>query len=137
MTPTSVTTTPGQPLLLRCLGDRVQVSANPDSVPAQTTVSCRPAEPSGVAPPPGPIVNDTLFQLDVEVRNGRELTSPLDLQVTYAPNAVPPDQRNTLKLGFFDGKNWAPVPEQTSDEAARRISARVSEGGIFGLYRQP
>lgn len=136
-TPTSVTTTPGQPLLLRCLGDRVQVSAAPDAVPAQTTVSCRPMDAGSIPPPPGPVIDDTLFEINVEVRNGRELSSPLDLQVVYAVNAVPPAERSTLKLGFFDGRNWSAVREQTADQAARRISGKITEGGTFGLYRQP
>ena len=87
--------------------------------------------------PPGPVINEILFEIDVESDGGDQLAAPIDLQVTYAADAVPQAERGRLVLGFFDGTRWSPLPEQTAEQAVNRVSAKASEVGIYALYRQP
>lgn len=135
--PTSVTVTPGQPAVLRCLDNRVTVQADPDGLPAQTVLTCRPGAPTGVPEPPGPVVAEIIFRLDVTPSPGQSLPKPVNLQVTYPSGAVPPPDREQLTIGYLDGTEWKPVPEQTNQPSANRVTAMVDRPGVYALYRQP
>lgn len=137
VTANSVTTTDGQPVLLQCLGERVRLSADAGVWPPQTTIHCRPDAAANVPPPPGPVVNDIIFQLAVDPTDGTAMPESLDLQVTYSLDAVPAAERGTLVVGFFDGQVWSPLPDQTATPASGRITATVSEVGSYALYRRP
>lgn len=63
--------------------------------------------------------------------------APLDVQITYAAGAIPVDQRARLTIGYFDGRAWTPLPEQTVEQAVARVSATLTKEGIYALYRKP
>jgi len=131
-----VTVLPNQPTTLRCLDDRVQVQANPGSLPPQTILTCRPIEPGSVTPP-SPLVNDTVFELTSSPGTSSALAGRLDLTVTYAADAVPEDERDQLTVGHLNGDHWEPLPNQVEEPEQTRIRASVDRPGVYGLYRQP
>src|SRR5205814_10507490 len=68
-----VTTAAGRPNQLRCLGERVTVMADAEALPPGLTLTCGPVDPASVPPPPNPVVNGTLFRLEVAPADGNAL----------------------------------------------------------------
>lgn len=133
----SVTTAEGEPTLLRYLGDRVRLSADPDALPPDLMLTVRPVEAGTVPQPPGPITSEIIFRLGVEPSDMAALPAPLALQVTYTAAGTQAGEQGRPVLGYFDGQRWAPVPNQSADVAANRVSADVTRTGVYALYRQP
>jgi hypothetical protein len=133
----TVTVAPGRPVLLQCLGTRVQIAADPDALPPQAILTCRPADLGAVLLPPGPVVDEIAFRLDGSPNDAGALPSPVTLQVSYPADAVPVADRGRLVLGFLEGSTWSPVPDQEADLAAGRISATIDRVGVYALYREP
>lgn len=133
----TVTVTAGRPTELRCLDDRVQLTADPNAVPARTTLTCLWIEPGSVPAPPGPVIAETVFELTASGGDPRMLPAPLDLTATYPADAVPQAERGRVGLAYLDGSTWRPLPDQRPDPATTQVSATVDRAGVYALYRQP
>jgi hypothetical protein len=132
-----VSAAPGQPTLIQCLGEQVQVIAEPGALPPQTMLTCRPVEPGTVPPPPGEVVGETIFRVEASDGENGTLPSSVTIQVTYPPDAGPAAERDRLILGYLDGTEWQPVPEQDAEPADARVRAPADRTGVYALYRQP
>jgi hypothetical protein len=133
----SVTVAPGRPAQLRCLDERVTVEIGPDAFSTQSTFSCRPTDPSRVPPPPGEIVSETIFRLDVPPGGSPALRDQVELAVTYPPGAIPPAERGRLVLAYLDGSHWERLPDQEADPSTTRVTAKIDRAGVYALYRRP
>ncbi|MFN8634901.1 MAG: hypothetical protein U0893_13675 [Chloroflexota bacterium] len=133
----TVTASAGRPTELRCLDDRVQVTAGPDALPPRATLTCLQIEPGSVPTPPGPILSETVFQVTTSNGDPRTLPAPLDLTVAYPAGAVPSADRGRLSLAYLDGMVWKPLPDQHAEPDATRVSATIDRAGMYVLYRQP
>jgi hypothetical protein len=133
----AVTTVAGQPTLLRCLDDRVEIEADPGALPAGATLACRRVEPPTVPSPPGPVVAETVFRLDASPVEGGKLPGLVALTVTYPADAIAPADRSRVTLGYLDGPEWKPVPDQDADPPGGRVTAPVDRPGTYALYRRP
>ena len=111
--------------------------AEADALPPQVTLSCGPVDPASVPPPPNPIVNGTLFRLEVAPADGNNLRGRVDLRITYPPDAVPSTDRSKLVLGYLDGSTWTIQPDQTAEPSNNTISAKVDRAGVYALYPRP
>jgi hypothetical protein len=132
-----VTTAPGRPTQLRCLGERVTVMANADALPPQLTLTCGPVDAGSVPPSPSSVVGGTLFRLGINPSDGNNLKGTVDLRLTYPGEAVPSADRGRVALGYLDGSNWTILPDQTSEPATTSVSAKTDRAGVYALYLKP
>ena len=133
----TVTVAPGRPVLLQCLGTRVQIAADRDALPPRAILTCRPADIAAVLLPPEPVVDEIAFRLDGSPNDAGALPHPVTLEVSYPVDAVPVADRDRLILGYLEGATWSSVPDQEADLAASRIAATIDRVGVYALYREP
>jgi hypothetical protein len=122
---------------LQCLGTRVKITADPDALPPQAIVTCRPADLAAVLLPPGPVVDEIAFRLDGSPNDAGVLPNPVAVQVSYPVDAVPVADHDRLVLGYLEGTVWSRVPDQETDQAPGSIAATVDRDGVYALYREP
>jgi hypothetical protein len=121
--------------------DRAIVLAIPGtSVKQPGTIALRPVDHDAVAEPPGAELY--LFELAaVDCGAGptlADLQGPANLAVIYTDRALGSLAEARLGFARYDlgAKRWVPLPS-APDPAANRVSATISNLGIYAVYQRP
>jgi hypothetical protein len=100
-------------------------------------VSLSGVDPASVPAPPGPILEDFVF--DVQALNGcsgpeiGQLPAPVNLGIAYE---VPAD-KGSLQIAYWDGTNWVDVQTVPDPDPNKPyVSATIQSSGTYTVYTE-